>query len=100
MVDGDAGHAQSRALQLLGEVGGGGFALDRGIGSQDDFFDFAAADPADQVGDVLGFIKAIQAPIRKPFKTQGFTRRRTSISSRIREVRENLYWILEEAQSG
>jgi len=50
---GDAGHAQSLSLplQLLGQVGGGGFAFDGGIGGEDDFFDFAAADPADQVGD-------------------------------------------------
>ncbi|SPE30065.1 hypothetical protein SBA2_480006 [Acidobacteriia bacterium SbA2] len=50
---GDAGHAQSLSLplQLLGQVGGGGFAFDGGIGGEDDFFDFSAADPADQVGD-------------------------------------------------
>src|SRR5208282_4046173 len=60
---GDAGHAQSLSLslslslplQLLGEIGGGGFSLDGGIGGQDNFFDFAAADPADQVGDAQLF---------------------------------------------
>ena len=33
---------RSLPLQLLGEVGGGGFALDRGIGREDHFFDFSA----------------------------------------------------------
>src|ERR1700674_5199975 len=46
---GDPGYAQSLPLQLLGQVGGGGFSLDRGVGGEDDFFDFATADPADQV---------------------------------------------------
>src|ERR1700675_2571351 len=46
---GDPGYAQSLPLELLGQIGGGGFSLDGGIGGQDDFFDFAAADPADQV---------------------------------------------------
>ncbi len=32
-------------LQLLGEVGGGGFTLDGGIGGEDDFFDLAFGDP-------------------------------------------------------
>src|SRR5260370_27778783 len=46
---GDTGYAQSLTLQLLGEVGGGGFSFDGGIGSHDDFFDFAASDASDQI---------------------------------------------------
>ena len=48
---GDAGYAQALPLQLLGEVGGGGFAFDRGIGREDDFLDVALGDAAEQVAD-------------------------------------------------
>ena len=37
----------------------------------------------------------MQSPIGKPFKTHGLAHCRVAISSRIREVRENLAWILE-----
>ena len=37
----------------------------------------------------------MQAPIGKPFKTFGLANHRVAVSSRIREVRENLSWILE-----
>src|SRR5208282_3852 len=64
---GDAGHAQSLSLplQLLGQIGGGGFAFDGGIGGEDDYFDFAGADPADQVGD---------AQLLGPYTVQGRNR--------------------------
>jgi hypothetical protein len=52
---GYAGNAESLPLELLGEVGGGGFALDGGIGGEDDFLDFAAGDAADQIGDAQLF---------------------------------------------
>jgi hypothetical protein len=41
------------------------------------------------------FLNAMQAPIGKPIETLGLTRHRVAVSSRIREVRENLSWILE-----
>jgi hypothetical protein len=41
------------------------------------------------------FLNAMQPPIGKPIKTLGLTRHRIAVSSRIREVRENLSWILE-----
>ena len=40
-------------------------------------------------------VSAMQAPIGKPCKTLGLAHHRVEISSRIREVRENLCWILE-----
>jgi hypothetical protein len=37
----------------------------------------------------------MQAPMGKPFKTQGFAHHGTADSSRIRELREDRCWILE-----
>jgi hypothetical protein len=41
----------------------------------------------------------MQAPIGKPFKTLGFAHYRVAMFSRIREVRENLGWILEGSEA-
>jgi hypothetical protein len=57
------------------------------------------------VGSVIGkdfllprqfhsFLKARQVPIGKRLKTFGFAHHGATISSRIREVREKLYWFL------
>ncbi len=43
-------------------------------------------------------MNAIQEPFGNPFKTLGFEHYRVAISSRIREVRENLGWILERSR--
>jgi hypothetical protein len=37
----------------------------------------------------------MQVPMSKPFKALGPVNHRVAISSRIREIRENLYWILK-----
>ena len=48
---GDAGDFHSGALELLRQVGSGGFAFDGGIGSDNDFVDVAGVDAGNQVGD-------------------------------------------------
>ena len=42
----------------------------------------------------------MQAPIVNPFKTRGITNHRVAISSRIREIRENLLWFFEDSIHG
>ena len=47
----DARDFHSGALELLREIGGGGFAFDRRIGCDDDLVHVAGVDTSDQIGD-------------------------------------------------
>ncbi len=48
---GDARDAKALPPELAGEVRSGGFAFDRRIGGEDDFFDFSAGEARQQIGD-------------------------------------------------